>query len=83
MNRQHALTPSTATCPTAGGKTVDKTRATCASLKNRNRRKTMKKPDTQPARTRIRISGERGRITRMTISGRSAPAQNKTPQTAQ
>ena len=45
--------------------------------------KTMKKPDTQPARTRIRISGERGRITRMTISGRSVPAQNKTPQTAQ
>lgn len=43
----------------------------------------MKKPDTQPARTRIRISGERGRITRMTISGRSVPAQNKTPQTAQ
>ena len=43
----------------------------------------MKKPDSQPARTRIRISGEHGRITRMTISGRGAPAQNKTPQTAQ
>jgi hypothetical protein len=43
----------------------------------------MKKPDSQPTRTRIRISGERGRITRMTISGRGASVQNKTPQAAQ
>ena len=43
----------------------------------------MKEQNTQPARIRIRISGEHGRITRMSISGRSAPVQNKTPQAAQ
>ena len=48
-----------------------------------NRRKTMKEQNAQPARVRIRISGEHGRITRMSISGRSAPVQNKAPQAAQ
>ena len=33
----------------------------------------MKEQNSQPARVRIRISGEHGRITRMSISGRSAP----------
>ena len=39
----------------------------------------MKEQNAQPARVRIRISGEHGRITRMSISGRSAPVQNKAP----
>ena len=43
----------------------------------------MKEQNAQPARVRIRISGEYGRITRMSISGRSAPVQNKAPQAAQ
>ena len=42
----------------------------------------MKEQNAQPARVRIRISGEHGRITRMSISGRSAPVQNKAPHLA-
>ena len=38
----------------------------------------MKTTHTQTPRTLIRISGEHGRITRMTISGRSMPKANKT-----
>lgn len=62
----------------------EKTRFPAHQTKTRNnRRKTMKEQNAQPARVRIRISGEHGRITRMSISGRSAPVQNKAPQAAQ